>query len=645
MALPIEAASEECGKTMSGLSAANVRRRLPIGAEVLADGKVHFRVWASRSREVEVVIDGQGRDRTVIRLNAEPGGYFSLCTARAKTGDLYRYRLDSAASALPDPASRFQPEGPLGPSMIIDPTRFFWRDMNWKGVKIEGQVIYELHIGTFTAEGTWHAARQQLKALQDLGVTVLEIMPVHDFCGRYGWGYDGVDFFAPTRLYGTPDDFRAFIDDAHGIGLGVILDVVYNHAGPVGNFLKDFSPDYFTDRYTTDWGKALNFDGPNAGPVREFFVANAGYWIDEFHLDGLRVDATQNVYDASEVHILADITRRVRDAAGGRATIVTAENEPQDARLIRPVESGGYGMDAVWNDDFHHSAMVALTGHNEAYYSDHRGTPQEFISAVKRGFLYQGQYYSWQGQRRGSWTGGLKPASFIHFLQNHDQVANFGVGQRVHMVAHPGVYRAMTALFLLSPQTPLLFQGQEFAASGPFVFFADHDSELAPKIREGRLAFLRQFPSLAHPDMQARLPDPTDPRSFESCRLDLSERQSHHEAYALHRDLLTLRRNDSVINAQRPGAVDGAVLGDDVFVLRFFADDGNDRLLLVNLGIDCFLTPVPEPLLASPAGSSWRLLWSSEDPRYGALGALPAEDETRWFIPGKAAFLLTAGQP
>ena len=629
---------------MSGLSAANVRRRLPIGAEVLADGKVHFRVWAPRSREVEVVIDGPARGQAVIRLDAEADGYFSIRTAQAKAGDLYRYRLDSAPSALPDPASRFQPEGPLGPSMIIDPARFVWHDVDWKGVKIEGQVFYEMHIGTFTTEGTWLAARQQLKTLKDLGVTVLEIMPVHDFCGRYGWGYDGVNFFAPTRLYGTPDDFRAFVDDAHGIGLGVILDVVYNHAGPVGNFLKDFSDDYFTDRYTTDWGEAFNFDGPNAAPVREFFIFNAGYWIDEFHLDGLRLDATQNIYDASTVHILAEITDQVRRAAEKRATIVTAENEPEDVRLIQPVASGGYGMDAIWNDDFHHSAMVALTGHNEAYYSDYRGAPQEFISAAKRGFLYQGQYYSWQRQRRGSWTGGLKPAAFIHFLQNHDQVANFGVGQRAHTVAHPGAYRAMTALFLLSPQTPLLFQGQEFAASSPFVFFADHNAELASKIIEGRFEFLRQFPSLAHPDMQARLPDPTDPRSFESCRLDLSEREGHHEAYALHRDLLSLRRNDPVINAPRPGAVDGAVLANDVFVLRFFAQDGNDRLLLVNLGVDCSLTPAPEPLLASPAGLTWRLLWSSEDPRYGGHGAAPTEDESRWFIPGKAAFLLTAGQ-
>ncbi len=638
----LKLASQEYGKAISDSSAANIRRRLPIGAEVVGDGEVHFRVWAPRSREVEIVIDGPARDQTVIRLDAEPKGYFSLRTTRAKAGDRYRYRLNRSELLVADPASRFQPEGPLGPSMIIDSARFLWHDTGWQGVKIEGQVIYEMHIGTFTAAGTWKAAGQQLKALKELGVTVLEIMPVHDFCGGFGWGYDGVDFFAPTRLYGSPDDFRDFIDAAHGLGLGIILDVVYNHAGPAGNYLKDFSPDYFTDRYSTDWGEAFNFDGPNSGPVREFFISNAGYWIDEFHLDGLRLDATQNIYDASKVHILAEITNRVRQAAAGRSTIVVAENEPQDVRLIQSLESGGYGMDALWNDDFHHSAMVALSGHNEAYYSDHRGTSQEFISAVKRGFLYQGQYYSWQRQRRGSWTGGLNPAAFIHFLQNHDQVANFGRGQRIHQLSHPGAYRAMTALFLLSPQTPMLFQGQEFAASSPFAFFADHNSELGSKIKEGRFDFLKQFPSLSSPDMQTRLPDPTDRRTFESCRLDFSERERHHATYALHRDLLNLRHNDPVIKAQRPGAVDGAVLANDVFMLRFFAEAGNDRLLLVNLGIDCSLTPAPEPLLASPAGLTWRLLWSSEDPRYGGQGAAPTEDESRWFIPGKAAFLLTA---
>ena len=623
-------------KTMFG----TVQRRLPIGAEVLADGEVHFRVWAPRCRELDVIIDSPAREQTVLRLDAEPNGYFSTRTSRAQPGDLYRYRIEGSARPIPDPASRFQSEGPLGPSMIIDPARFLWHDTDWRGVKIPGQVIYEMHIGTFTTEGTWIAARQQLKSLKELGVTVLEVMPVHDFCGRYGWGYDGVNFFAPTRLYGIPDDFRTFVDDAHGLGLGVILDVVYNHAGPRGNYLKDFSPDYFTDRYSTDWGEAFNFDGANSTPVREFFISNAGYWIDEFHLDGLRLDATQNIYDASAFHILAEITARVHRAAGTRAAIVTAENEPQDMRLIQPVAKGGYGMDAIWNDDFHHSAMVALTGHNEAYYSDYRGAPQEFISAAKRGFLYQGQYYSWQKKRRGSWTGAMQPASFIHFLQNHDQVANSGQGQRIHQLSHPGAYRAMTALFLLSPQTPMLFQGQEFAASSPFVFFADHDFELTSKVKEGRFEFLKQFPSLANPDMQRRLADPTDPRTFESCRLDLLEREHHQKAYALHRDLLALRRNDPVIKAQRPAAVDGAVLANDVFVLRFFADDGNDRLLLVNLGIDRALTPAPEPLLASPARLTWRVLWSSEDPRYGGYGAVPSEDESRWFIPGRAAFLL-----
>jgi len=640
----LKPASQEYEKAMSDSSSEKIPRRLPIGAEILSDGAVHFRVWAPRSPRVEVIIGGGACTEAVIELNGERNGYFSARSPLARPGDLYRYRLDRSELLLPDPASRFQPEGPLGPSMIIDSAQFPWHDANWNGVRIEGQVIYEMHIGTFTPEGTWKAAGQQLKALKDLGVTVLEIMPVHDFCGRYGWGYDGVDFFAPTRLYGPPDDFRAFVDTAHSLGLGVILDVVYNHAGPEGNYLKSFAPDYFTDRYSTDWGEAFNFDGPKAAPVREFFISNAGYWIDEFHLDGLRLDATQNIYDASRVHILAEITEQVHRAAGGRSTIVVAENEPEEARLVRSVESGGYGMDGMWNDDFHHSAMVALTGHNEAYYSDYRGTAQEFISAVKRGFLYQGQYYSWQRQRRGSWTGGLNPAAFIHFLQNHDQVANFGRGERIHQTTHPGVYRAMTALFLLSPQTPMLFQGQEFAASSPFVFFADHNSELASKVKEGRSEFLKQFPSLASPDMLARLPDPSDPRTFESCRLDLSERERHPEAYALHCDLLSLRRNDPVIKAQRPGAADGAVLADDAFVLRFFGKDGNDRLLLVNLGVDCSLSPAPEPLLASPSGLTWQLLWSSEDPRYGGYGAVPIEDEIRWFLPGKAAFLLTAAK-
>jgi len=622
------------------------QRRLPVGAEVLPEGGVDFRVWAPRCKVVEAVIEGgpdhkPGGAPLAVELTPEAHGYFSGTVPAAGAGTLYRYRLDGGGQLYPDPASRFQPDGPHGPSRVIDPSGFRWTDGEWPGVRLEGQVIYEIHVGTFTREGTWASASRELPELAEAGITVLEVMPVAEFPGRFGWGYDGVDLFAPTRLYGEPDDFRRFVNRAHAAGLGVILDVVYNHLGPDGNYLKQFSEDYFTDRYTTDWGEAVNYDGENSGPVREFVVANAGYWVDEFHLDGLRLDATQNIYDRSSDHILAAISRRVRASAHGRATIIVAENEPQQVKLAQPVEQGGYGIDALWNDDFHHSAMVALTGRNEAYYSDYLGRPQELISAVKWGYLYQGQYYKWQKQRRGTPGLRLKPATFVTFIQNHDQVANSGRGERVHALTSPGRYRAMTALVLLAPGTPMLFQGQEFAASSSFFFFADHKEELSKLVCQGRAEFLAQFPSLATPEMQACLPDPADPETFERSKLDFSERERHAESYALHRDLLKLRRDEPVFRAQRRGAVDGAVLGPEGFVLRFFGgDDGDDRLLLVNLGLDLHLDPAPEPLLAPPEGTQWETLWSSEDPRYGGCGTPPLETEENWQIPGHAAVVL-----
>jgi maltooligosyltrehalose trehalohydrolase len=523
---------------------------------------------------------------------------------------------------------------------VIAPEAFQWHDQNWRGVSLEGQVLYEMHVGTFTPTGTWEAALGELLALAELGVTVLELMPVADFSGCFGWGYDGVNLFAPTRLYGTPDDCRRFIDRAHTLGLGVILDVVYNHLGADGNFLAQFSPEYFTDRYTTDWGPAINYEDEHAGPVREFFLANAGYWIEEFHFDGLRLDATQNIYDTSVDHILAAIGRRVRHAAHGRATLLVAENEPQHTNLVRPPERGGYGLDALWNDDFHHSAMVALSGRREAYYTDYLGTPQEFISALKWGYLYQGQRYMWQQKRRGTPSLDLTPAVFVNFLQNHDQIANSGRGLRAHLLTSPGRYKALTALLLLGPGTPMLFQGQEFAASSPFFFFADCTGELAQLTRQGRVAFLSQFPSLAQPDMQVRLSDPTDPETFACSKLDLAERQHHAEMYALHRDLLGLRRTDLVFRSQRRGGMDGAVLGAEAFVLRFFGAHGDDRLLVVNLGHALHLNPAPEPLLAPLEGMDWAILWSTEDPCYGGCGTAPLEDEENWYLPGHAAVVL-----
>lgn len=614
-------------------------RRLPVGAERVAGG-VHFRLWAPARQQVAVVLedDSGPQEHT---LSAENNGYFSGLIADLGPDARYRYRLDDDP-AYPDPASRFQPEGPHGPSQVIDPGSFVWSDQGWAGVHPAGQVIYELHIGTFTREGTWNAAARELPALAELGVTVLEIMPVVEFPGRFGWGYDGVDLYAPTRLYGTPDEFRAFVNTAHWLGLGVILDVVYNHLGPDGNYLKQFADAYFSGRYTTDWGEALNFDGPDAGPVREFFTGNAAYWIDEFHLDGLRLDATQNIYDSTHPHILADLVQAARTAAGERKVLIVGENEPQQAQLVRPPETGGYGLDMLWNDDFHHSAMVALTGREEAYYTDYRGRASEFVAAVKWGFLYQGQHYKWQRQRRGTPTLDLPPQVFVHFLQNHDQVANSGAGQRCHQLAAPGQYRALTALLLLGPATPMLFQGQEFAASTPFLYFADHTPELATLVGRGRAEFLAQFPSLALPDIQSRLRDPGDPETFACCKLDHSERERdfHAAVYALHRDLLRLRREDPVFRQQRRRGVDGAVLSEEAFVLRFFADDGQDRLLVVNLGNDLHLDPAPEPLLAPPAGCCWATLWSSEDPRYGGQGTPPLDTDNNWQIPGRAAVAL-----
>jgi maltooligosyltrehalose trehalohydrolase len=507
-------------------------------------------------------------------------------------------------------------------------------------VPLAGQVVYEMHVGTFTREGTWEAGERELPELADVGITVLEVMPVADFPGRFGWGYDGVNLFAPTRLYGQPDDFRRFVDRAHELGLGVILDVVYNHVGPDGNSLPQFTRSYFSTRHKTEWGEALNFDGDQSGPVREFFVANAGYWVEEYHLDGLRLDATQSVFDDSPDHILAAVARRVRAAGRGRATLLVAENEPQHVKLVRPPEQGGYGLDALWNDDFHHTAMVALTGRNEAYYTDYLGTPQEFVSAVKWGYLYQGQRYAWQRKRRGTATLGLPPAAFVNFLQNHDQVANSGRGQRCHQLTSPGRLQALTALVLLGPATPMLFQGQEFAASSPFYYFADHVPELAKLVRRGRVQFLEQFPSLRDPDIQQCFADPGSEETFQRCKLDFAERTRHADVYQLHRDLLKLRREDPLFRAQRPGGADGAVLGPEAFVLRFFGADGDDRLLLVNLGRDLHLDPAPEPLLAPPEGRAWEVLWSSEAARYGGHGTPRLETDENWRVPGHAAVVL-----
>jgi maltooligosyltrehalose trehalohydrolase len=610
-------------------------RRLPVGAECQNAGGVHFRIWAPAASAVSIQLD----DGAKHPLEPEANGYFAALIPWARVGTRYRFKLDTSAALLPDPASRFQPDGPHGSSQVVDAASYPWSDAGWHGVKHTDLVIYELHVGTFTREGTWVSAIQHLPALTELGITCIEMMPVADFPGRFGWGYDGVSLFAPTRLYGRPDDLRRFIDRAHALGIAVILDVVYNHLGPDGNYLPNFSPDYFTDRYANEWGQALNFDGPNSGPVREFFIANAGYWIDEFHFDGLRLDATQQIFDASPEHLVAAVTGRIRSAAGERISFVVAENEAQEARLVRDPERGGYGLDAMWNDDFHHSAQVALTGRSEAYYSDYDGSANEFVALARHGFLFQGQGSAWQQQPRGNPALDLKPLRFVTFLQNHDQVANSLAGTRGHLLTSPGRWRALTACVLLGPGIPMLFQGQEFSAATPFLFFADHGEALGKAVAKGRREFLSLFPSLVSPEMQAAMADPTDGSTFDRCILDHSERDRHREAYALHQDLLSLRRELKIAEAT---SIDAARLGHEAWLVRYSDDARPDRLLLVNLGRDIVRPRLVEPLLAPVEDHTWRLRWTSESLRYGGSGTPAPLQGGVWHVQGHAALLLVA---
>ncbi|HSC67779.1 MAG TPA: malto-oligosyltrehalose trehalohydrolase [Cellvibrio sp.] len=614
-------------------------RRYPIGAE-LCSGGAHFRVWAPKAKEINLVLH-TGTDAAPQRLSAEGNGYSSCFVPNLAPGALYQFQLDNDEALYPDPGSRFQPRGPHGPSQLEDSAHFVWTDSDWRGLENINPVIYELHIGTFTQEGTYRAATDQLIELAELGITVIELMPINEFDGKFGWGYDGVALYAPYHGYGSADDLRHFIDRAHALGIAVILDVVYNHIGASGCYLHKFSDDYFSRRYKSEWGDVFNFDEENSAPVREFIIGNAIYWIRDFHFDGFRLDATQQIFDASAEHIIAAIASAARVAAGDKKLFIIGENEPQECKLVTPIEQQGYGLDALWNDDFHHVARVAMTGKTGAYFTDYKGEPQEFVASLKYGFLFQGQWYRWQKKQRGSAALHLPPQTFVHYLQSHDQVANGGLGKRIHQLANPALLRALTGLLLLGPQTPMLFQGQEFGASAPFLYFADNNKDLVDLVAKGRNEFLHQFLPLATPAMQAYLPRPDDVASFKRCKLNLDERNTNAELYQLHKDLLQLRKGDPVLSGRDHTHIDGAVLSPSVFVMRFFsATSNNDRLLIINLGRDFALSPAPDPLLAPHPKCDWKLHWSSELPHYGGHGACEISTQDDWLMPGLSAMLL-----
>ena len=608
------------------------------GADFSADGGVRFRVWAPAVRTVEVLFEDAAQEP--LTLSEEEGGYFSGHSPQATAGTLYRYRLNGD-KAYPDPYSRFQPKGPHGPSQVVDPSAYRWQDADWRGIDPTRQVIYELHIGTFTKAGTYDSAAAELPALKALGVTCIELMPVAEFAGRHGWGYDGVDLFAPYHHYGDPDALRRFIDRAHAAGLGVILDVVYNHVGTDGNYLPHFTPEYFTDRHANDWGQTINY---YCEAVRQLAIDNAAYWIREFHFDGLRIDAAQSIHDPDSPRLLATMTSAARAAAQPRTILISAEDYEQRADLLRPIESGGAGLDCLWNDDFHHASRVALTGNRGGYFAKYSGSAQELLSALRHGFLFQGQYDAWRKTPRGSPALDRPQSSFIAFTQNHDQVANTLYGVRLAGLTSPGRSRAITAALLLGPHTPLLFMGQEFDAPTPFAYFADYQGSVAQGLWAGRKKELTRFEQYADPAAQDQIMDPSAAPTLEASRLDCSERDRprHRATYRLYQDLLRLRREDPVLN-QRPHAhLDGAVLGDRAFVLRWFDETHGDRLLLVNLGGEMGRASIAEPLLAPPRGRRWTLEWSSDHPDYRGMGTIEPVTSEGWHVAAEAAsFLVT----
>ena len=515
------------------------------GAVPSQDG-VRFRLWAPEAREITVVLH-DGKAAGTHPLARTEGGIFETWIRHAAPGDTYAFRLDGG-DPRPDPASRFQPQGVHGPSEIIDANAFRWDDAQWRPRRVEDLIVYELHIGTFTPEGTFAAARQRLPYLRDLGVTAIEVMPVADFAGNRNWGYDGVALFAPSRAYGRPDDFRAFINAAHAHGLAVILDVVYNHLGPEGAYLPHFSKGYFTDRHASPWGPAINLDGPGAQLVRRFIIDNALYWLRDFHLDGLRLDATHALVDDSDRNIVQELAQTVRDAIQ-RPVFLHAEDHRNDAHMLERPGEGGWDLDGVWADDFHHVVRRMIAGDSYGYFKDFEGTAQELATVIRQGWLYTGQHSAHMNHPRGTSAERVPMYRFVVCLQNHDQVGNRATGDRLHNSVAPASWRAASVVLLTSPMTPLLFMGQEWSASTPFLYFTDLEPQLGKLVTEGRRKEFKDFPEFSGPSATERIPDPQAAQTFESSRLRWNEQTEgeHGRVLALYRQLLVLRREHDAL--------------------------------------------------------------------------------------------------
>lgn len=513
------------------------------GAHYRGGGICDFHVWAPLRKAMSVAFPESGRK---LSMEKGPGEYWTLSAGDVAPGALYQYGLDDAGLKRPDPASRFQPEGVHGPSAVVDPSAFAWSDSAWRGIPLEDLIIYELHVGTATEEGTFSSVIRKLDYLLELGVNTLELMPVAQFAGRRNWGYDGVYPYAPQNSYGGPEGLKALVNACHARGMAVMLDVVYNHLGPEGNYLEEFGP-YFTGRYRTPWGAAVNFDGPWSDSVRHYFVSNAVYWVTDYHLDGLRIDAIHGIFDFSARHILEEMAEAVHSRAGtlGRKIHVMAESDLNDARVISAKECGGYGLDALWNDDFHHCLHVLLTGERDGYYRDFDSVGQ-LEKACTEGFVYSGQYSAYRNRRHGNSSRGLPASRFVVFSQNHDQTGNRALGDRLCSVVSFEKLKLAAAAVILAPYLPLLFMGEEYGETAPFQYFISHtDPELVEAVRKGRREEFASFGWIGN------VPDPQDEATFHRSRLTpgLHNAGNHAKLYAFYRELISLRKRSPSLSS------------------------------------------------------------------------------------------------
>ena len=616
-------------KKYAPLGIAPVKRfhKMPFGADVQADGSVCFRLWAPQARSVHLELESPSAGKEIIRMEEQAGGWRQLHTSRAFPGTLYRYQIDQELS-VPDPASRFQPSDIHGPSEVIWPSMFEWQDSQWKGRSWEETIIYELHVGAFTPGGTFGAACERLDYLVDLGVTAVELMPVADFPGERNWGYDGALLFAPDSTYGRPEDFKHFVQTAHQKGLMVFLDVVYNHFGPEGNYLHVYAKSFFSEKHDTPWGAGINFDGPKSRTVRDFFIHNALFWLQEYHLDGLRIDAVHAIEDDSEPDIIEEIAQAVRtNLETNRSIHLVLENDDNAARYLHRNNNGSPKLyTAQWNDDMHHAFHCLMTGESEGYYLDYADHPARHLGrCLAEGFAYQGQPSSYRhGRHRGENSKNLPPTAFVSFVQNHDQVGNRAFGERISHIADEESLRAVAAIQLLAPSPPLVFMGEEFRCSNPFLFFCDFGPDLAASVTEGRRKEFSGFPEFKDPSARDNIPDPGAVATFEKSNVNWGdiEKPVHQAWLAYYRNLIALRHQTIVprlrgIGAEQPGFI---LLDEKTLKNTWILGDRSELILVAALGQE------PRVRIDRPKGA---LLFETEK---GVAGSTAFEYIRPWYV-------------